>query len=71
MQTPEIDQTLRVDDALRLYPAAAGRVFNAFGIDTCCGGGRTLRAAAAEDDVGYDALIEALAVVIASHEARA
>ena len=56
---PRIDPDLSVDDALRRYPAAAV-VFNAFGVDACCGGARSIRAAACEDGTDCCSLLTAL-----------
>ena len=56
---PRIDPDLSVDDALRRYPAAAA-VFNAFGVDACCGGARSIRDAAREDGVDCCAVVAAL-----------
>ena len=58
-QIPRLDPTISVNDALRLYPATAA-VFNAFGIDACCGGARTLREAATEDGANCCALLAEL-----------
>jgi regulator of cell morphogenesis and NO signaling len=54
-----IDPTTTVNDVLRAYPATVG-VFNAFGIDACCGGAATLADAAARDGAELDALLGAL-----------
>ena len=64
---PRIDPELSVNDALRLHPSSAA-VFNAFGIDTCCGGARSLRVAAREDGTDCCALLAALE--LAAAEAR-
>jgi regulator of cell morphogenesis and NO signaling len=54
-----IGPELAVNEAIRLVPAAVS-VFNAFGIDACCGGDRTIARAAAEDGADGEALLEAL-----------
>ena len=59
-----LDASLTVNDVLARHPQA-GAVFNAFGIDTCCGGGRSLADAAREDGCSADALLAALADAIA------
>lgn len=64
---PRLDPELSVNDALRFYPSSAA-VLNAFGIDSCCGGARSLRAAAVEDGVDCCALVAALE--LAAAEAR-
>ncbi|HEX6643947.1 MAG TPA: DUF542 domain-containing protein [Gemmatimonadales bacterium] len=51
---------LTVNDVLRAAPAS-GTVFNCFGIDTCCGGGLPLEAAADAAGVAFDDLVTALA----------
>jgi iron-sulfur cluster repair protein YtfE (RIC family) len=61
---PRIDPDLSVDDALRRYPAAAA-VLNAFGVDACCGGARSIRAAAREDGADCCALLAALELAAA------
>lgn len=56
MHTGTIDgSTVTVNDAIRLYPQTVA-VFNAFGIDSCCGGAETIRAAALRDGADPDAL---------------
>ena len=56
---PRLDPTTSVDDMLRLHPSSAA-VFNTFGIDTCCGGARSVRDAAREDGVDCCTLLAAL-----------
>lgn len=48
-----------VNDALRHFPATA-RIFNAFGIDACCGGATLLADAARDADLDPAALLDAL-----------
>ena len=48
-----------VNDVLRRYPAAVG-VFNAFGIDACCGGASSLAEAAQRDSADLESLLAAL-----------
>jgi iron-sulfur cluster repair protein YtfE (RIC family) len=59
-----IDPALSIDALLRLHPVA-GRVLNAFGIDTCCGGSLTLTQAAAEASVPCDDVSQAISEAIA------
>jgi regulator of cell morphogenesis and NO signaling len=54
-----LDDTRTIDEVLRRHPATAA-VFNAFGVDACCGGARTLRDAAREDGADRRALLAAL-----------
>lgn len=54
-----IGPDIAVNEAIRLVPATVS-VFNAFGIDACCGGDRTIARAAAEDGADATALLEAL-----------
>jgi Domain of Unknown function (DUF542) len=56
---PRIDATLSVNDVLLAFPTTAP-VFNAFGIDACCGGDRALEEAAREDGADLTALLAAL-----------
>ncbi len=48
-----------VNDTIARFPATA-RVFNLFGIDTCCGGGNTVAEAARLERVDPAQLVEAL-----------
>ena len=57
--TIDIAPELVVNDAIRRFPATV-TVFNTFGIDACCGGDRTIAAAAAEDGASLDELLAAL-----------
>jgi iron-sulfur cluster repair protein YtfE (RIC family) len=54
-----LDITWTVDAVLRALPGTAA-VFNAFGIDTCCGGGATLDEAARGACLEPDALLDML-----------
>lgn len=65
---------LRVEDAtvdalMGQYPNTMA-VFNAFGVDGCCGAHRTVRDAAAEDGVDVAALVAGLRQAIEAGEAR-
>jgi iron-sulfur cluster repair protein YtfE (RIC family) len=54
-----IDSRATVNDLLLRYPATI-RVFNAFGVDACCGGAATLAEAAEAEGIELAALLEAL-----------
>jgi iron-sulfur cluster repair protein YtfE (RIC family) len=56
---PRIEAGATLNEILRAHPSAAA-VFNAFGIDACCGGARPLAAAAREDGVDLATLLAAL-----------
>jgi regulator of cell morphogenesis and NO signaling len=53
---PALDPATTVNHVLARWPGAA-RVLDAFGIDTCCGGGASLREAAADAGVPLDRLL--------------
>jgi len=65
-----LDATLTVNDVRARHPATAV-VFTAFGIDSCCGGKRPVREAAAEAGVAPALLLAALADAIARASAAA
>ncbi len=50
---------LTVNEVIRLWPATVA-VFNAYGIDACCGGAVPVREAAARDGADADALVRAI-----------
>jgi iron-sulfur cluster repair protein YtfE (RIC family) len=50
---------MTVNDVMRWYPQTLS-VFDAFGIDACCGGAASLDEAARRDGVALDALLAAL-----------
>ena len=58
-----IDPTATVNEVLVQYPAAVS-VFNAFGIDACCGGDAPLDEAARRDGADVIALIAALDTIV-------
>ncbi len=57
-------ETATVDQLMADCPDTM-RVFNAFGVDTCCGAHRTVREAATEDGVDEVALRAALQQALA------
>ena len=59
----DIPAELTVNELIRTLPATV-QVFNAFGIDACCGGAVPIRQAAVRDGADPDALIEALLPLI-------
>lgn len=48
-----------VNDVLLRHPATVA-VFNAFGVDACCGGAASLAEAARDAGISLDALLDAL-----------
>jgi len=48
-----------INDVIRKYPETIA-VFNAFRVDSCCGGGQSIEKTAAADGVDLAALLEAL-----------
>lgn len=52
-----------VDQLMAQHPETMA-VFNAFGVDNCCGAHRTVHEAAVEDAVSEQALVEALAAAV-------
>ena len=57
--TSSIDPEWTINDLLQRAPASA-TVLNAFGVDTCCGGGNTIDEAAGEAGLDAAELIAAL-----------
>jgi len=55
----KIDSQMTVNEVLRLYPATVA-IFNEYGIDTCCGGGIALAAAAERDAIDLAVLLSRL-----------
>ena len=64
-----IDPQSTVNDVMRMHPVAV-RVFNAFGVDACCGGANSLAEAALDASIPLDALLDALVGAIADDEAE-
>jgi iron-sulfur cluster repair protein YtfE (RIC family) len=56
---PSIHADMTVNDVLLAQPDAAGPLHD-FGIDSCCGGGRTLREVAQLHDLDLGALLQAV-----------
>jgi len=55
----EISKDMTINHVLKLYPQVMG-VFNTFGMDSCCGGARSLGVAAGEDGADVSELLKAL-----------
>ena len=62
-----VDPSLSIGELVRRYPAALG-VFNARGLDTCCGGGLPVAVAAARNGLDLAELLAALGRVAAESE---
>jgi iron-sulfur cluster repair protein YtfE (RIC family) len=65
----EIQPSWTINELLRREPSSA-RVLNAFGVDTCCGGGDTIEAAAADAGMSGNDLIEAVVAALEKGSAR-
>jgi regulator of cell morphogenesis and NO signaling len=59
-----IDSNLTINTVVQRYPAALG-VFNARGLDTCCGGGLPVAEAARRHGLDLPELLAALELVAA------
>lgn len=62
--SPVVTSSWSVNDVLRYYPSTAS-VFNAFGLDLCCGAHLTLDAAAHDAGCEADTLLAAIASRVA------
>ncbi|HEY7066370.1 MAG TPA: DUF542 domain-containing protein [Chloroflexota bacterium] len=62
-----VDPNLTLHEVVQRYPAALG-VFNARGLDTCCGGGLAVAAAAEHHGLDLAELLGALERVAAEAE---
>jgi len=58
-----LDVSTSVNDVLTQYPETVS-IFNAFGIDACCGGAASLREAARRDGVDLAELLGALQTAV-------
>ena len=63
MNPPRIDPALTVNEILRRFPEAV-TVMNAFGIDSCCGGGIPLATVAERHQLDLTAIIAALETAV-------
>lgn len=63
MTMKALDVSTTVNDVLKQYPETVS-VFNAFGIDACCGGAASLREAARRDGVDLAELLAALQTAV-------
>ena len=67
MTTPAAFNDATINDVMSRYPATM-EVFNAFGVDSCCGAHDTVREACARDGIDEAELVQALARVVAEGE---
>ena len=63
MMQSGIDPSLTINEIIRRYPTTIA-VLNAFGVDTCCGGGEPLVAVARRDALDLDVIVAALNLAI-------
>jgi regulator of cell morphogenesis and NO signaling len=68
MKQSGIDPTLTINEIIRRYPAAI-TVLNAFGVDSCCGGGEPLATVARRDARDLDAIVVALNLALSEDAA--
>jgi regulator of cell morphogenesis and NO signaling len=61
----QIPAEMTVNELIRAFPHTI-KVFNDFGIDSCCGGSTPVRDAAKRDGADAEAVIDALANMIGS-----
>jgi len=54
-----LESSWTINETIQQYPETI-TVFNAFGIDTCCGGDETIEAAAREGEINLDAVMARL-----------
>jgi len=54
-----LEASWTINETIQQYPETI-TVFNAFGIDTCCGGDETIEAAAREGEINLDAVMARL-----------
>lgn len=55
----QLDPSLTINDIVARHPETIA-VFNRFGVDTCCGGGVSVEAAARRDGLDLDQILAAL-----------
>lgn len=63
-----IDSSWTINEVLGMYPETV-TIFNAYGMDMCCGGDETIDVACEEAEVDRDALVAALLDVAAESKA--
>ena len=54
-----LESSWTINETIQQFPETI-TVFNAFGIDTCCGGDETIEAAAREGEINLDAVMARL-----------
>ena len=54
-----LESSWTINETIQQYPETI-TVFNAFGVDTCCGGDETIEAAAREGEINLDAVMARL-----------
>ena len=54
-----LESSWTINETIQQYPETI-TVFNAFGIDTCCGGDETIEAAARDGEINLDAFMARL-----------
>lgn len=59
----KITKDMVINDVIKRHPQTIA-VFNAYRVDSCCGGGRSIEATASADGVDVDALVAALNAAI-------
>jgi regulator of cell morphogenesis and NO signaling len=59
MGSPKITGDMVINDVIRQYPATIA-VFNAFRVDSCCGGGQSIERTSGADGVDVTSLLAAL-----------
>ncbi len=62
----EVTEDMTINDVIKKYPQSIA-VFNEFRVDSCCGGGQSIKSTATADGVDVEALLQALNEAVRNH----
>ncbi len=62
----EVTEDMTINDVIKKHPQSIA-VFNEFRVDSCCGGGQSIKMTATTDGVNVEALLQALNKAVKNH----